>query len=213
MKAIKYDITRIKGGTDNCYLVSDGKKAILFDTSSAKSIDKVIKVCSRYEMKTLVLSHPHFDHAENAAAISEQFNIPVAYHKADDEIFNNYNAQPLSSYGIVGFVVLKMSLKALRNTKVSRPENHFYIEEGDTFADYGFPDIRVVELPGHTKGSIGLLIQDHAVLVGDALDNWIRPGVGHLYYDRDILRKTSDRIRSFGPHQIFYGHGNSTDKF
>lgn len=211
MKAIKYDITRIKGGTDNCYLVSDGKKAILFDTSSAKSIDQVIKVCSRYEMKALVLSHPHFDHAENAAAISERFNIPVAYHKADDEIFNSYNAQPLSSYGIVGFVVLKMSLKALRNTKVNRPENHFYIEEGDTFADYGFPDIRVVELPGHTKGSIGLLIQDHAVLVGDALDNWIWPGVGHLYYDRDILRKTSDRIRSFGPRQIFYGHGNPTE--
>lgn len=213
METMKYDITRIKGGTDNCYLVSDGKKAILFDTSSAEGLDQVIEVCRRYEMKALVLSHPHFDHAENAAAISEKFNIPVAYHKADDELFDNYDAQPLRSYGIVGFVVLQMSLKALRNAKVNRPEYHVYIQEGDTLADYGFPDIRVVELPGHTKGSIGLLIQDHAVLVGDALDNWIRPGVGHLYYDLDNIKMTADRIRSFGFRRIYYGHGNPTDKF
>ena len=210
---VKYEITRIKGGTDNCYLVSDGKNAILFDTSSGESIDQVIEACSRFEMKALVLSHPHFDHAENAAAISKRFNLPVAYHKADDELFDSYDAQPLRSYGLVGFVVLKASLKVLRNTKVSRPENHIYIKEGDTLADYGFQDIRVVELPGHTKGSIGLLIQDHAILVGDALDNWIRPGVGHLYYDLDVLKKTADKIRSFGPRRVFYGHGNPTDKF
>lgn len=213
MKKTEYEITRINGGTDNCYIVSDGKNAILFDTSSGESKDKVIEACSRYEMKVLVLSHPHFDHAENAAVISERYNIPVAYHKADDEIFDSYDAQPLRSYGLVGFVVLKMSLKVLRNTKVKRPEKFVYVKEGDTLADYGFPDIRVVELPGHTKGSIGLLIQDHAILVGDALDNWIRPGVGHLYSDLDVLKKTADKIRSFGPRRIYYGHGDPTDKF
>ncbi|MBR6094710.1 MAG: MBL fold metallo-hydrolase [Lachnospiraceae bacterium] len=208
----KYEITRIKGGTDNCYLISDGKNALLFDTSSGESKDKVMEACSKYEMKALVLSHPHFDHAENAAAISEQFKIPVAYHKADDEIFDNYDAQPLRSYGLVGFVVLKMSLKVLRNTKVNRPGNCFYIKEGDTFADYGFPDVRVIELPGHTKGSIGLLVQDHSILVGDALDNWITPGVGHLYYDLDVQKKTAEKIRSFGKRTIYYGHGKPTGK-
>lgn len=125
MKKTEYEITRIKGGTDNCYIVSDGKNAILFDTSSGESKDQVIEACSSYEMKVLVLSHPHFDHAENAAVISERYNIPVAYHKADDEIFDSYDAQPLRSYGLVGFVVLKMSLKVLRNTKVKRPESLF----------------------------------------------------------------------------------------
>ena len=31
-----YEIKRIKGGTDNCYLVSHGRDAILFDTGSEK---------------------------------------------------------------------------------------------------------------------------------------------------------------------------------
>ncbi len=210
---VEYKITRIKGGTDNCYIVSKGKEAILFDTSSGENKDLVIEECSKYDLKLLVLSHPHFDHAENAAAISGKFNIPVAYHKADDEIFDNYDALPLKSYGLVGFVVLKMSLKVLRETKVKRPENSFFVKEGDTLADYGFPDIRVVELPGHTKGSIGLLAGDSAILVGDALDNWIRPGVGHLYYDLEIQKNTAEKIRSFGPRKIYYGHGKPTDKF
>ena len=213
MESSRYEITRIKGGTDNCYLVSKDGKAVLFDTSSGESVSKVMEACSGYEMKALVLSHPHFDHAENASVISERFNIPVAYHSADDEIFDDYDAQPLKSYGLVGFVVLKMSVKVLRQTKVDRPKNHYYIKEGDTLADYGFPEIRVVELPGHTKGSIGLLIQDHSILVGDALDNWIIPATGHLYYDLDIQKKTAQRIRSFGHRMIYYGHGKPTDKF
>ena len=210
MENIKYEITRIKGGTDNCYLVSDGNNAILFDTSSGESIDEVIKACSRFKMKALILSHPHFDHAENAAAISERFGIPVAYHKADDEIFDSYDAQPLKSYGLVGCVVLRMSIKVLRKTKVNRAKNALFIKEGDTLAEYGFPDISVVELPGHTKGSIGLLIQDNSILVGDALDNWIKPGMGHLYYDLEVLKKTVDKIRSFGDLTIYYGHGKPT---
>ena len=213
MKNVRYEITQIKGGTDNCYLVSCDGKAILFDTSSGGSAAKVIEACSKYEMKALVLSHPHFDHAENAAAISKRFNIPVAYHEADDEIFDSYDAQPLKAYGLVGFVVLRMSLKVLSQTKVVRPQDHYYVKEGDTLADHGFPDIRVVELPGHTKGSIGLLIQDHSILVGDALDNWIRPGMGHLYYDLDVQKKTAEKLRSFGRRRIYYGHGTPTDKF
>ncbi len=155
----------------------------MFDTSSGKSISKAIEACSKYEMKALVLSHPHFDHAENASVISERFNIPVAYHSADDEIFDHYDAQPLKSYGLVGFVVLKMSVKVLREIKVDRPKNHYYIKEGDTLADYGFPEIRVVELPGH------------------------------LYYDLDVKKKTAKRIRSFGYRKIYYGYGKPTDKF
>ena len=210
---MKYSITRIKGGTDNCYIVSNGKDAILFDTASSANLKQVEDECSKFNMKLIVLSHPHFDHAENADAISKRFNVPVAYDEKDDNIFDNYNSQPLKSYGIVGFVVLKMSLKVLAQTKVNRPENRFFVKEGDTLADYGFPDIKVVELPGHSMGSIGLLVSDDALLVGDALDNWIRPGMGHLYTDLDAMKKTVEKIRSFGKRTYYFGHGNPAEKF
>lgn len=208
-----YKITHIKGGTDNCYIVSNGKDAILFDTSSGENLQMVLDECGKYNLKLIVLSHPHFDHAENADAISKRFNVPVAYDEKDDNIFDNYNSQPLHSYGIVGFVVLKASLKVLSQTKIIRPENRFFVKEGDTLADYGFPDIKVVELPGHSMGSIGLLVSDDALLVGDALDNWIRPGMGHLYTDLEAMKKTVEKIRSFGKRTYYFGHGNPAEKF
>ncbi len=210
---MKYEITHIKGGTDNCYLVSDRKNAVLFDTASGEYLQQVIDECGKYDLKLIVLSHPHFDHAENAEALSKKFNVPVAYNEADDGIFDDYNSQPLYSYGIVGFVVLKASLKVLSQTKVIRPENRFFVKEGDTLADYGFPDIKVVELPGHSNGSIGLLVSDDAMLVGDALDNWIRPATAHLYTDLEAEKKTVEKIRSFGKRTYYYGHGKPTDKF
>lgn len=203
-----YEIKMIKGGTDNCYLVVNGKDAILFDTSSGPARDKVLEECSKYNLRLVVLSHTHFDHAENAAAVCERFDVPVAYHEADDELFDSYDAQPLKSYGLVGFVVLKLSLAQLRKTKVTRPKKCFFVKEGDTFAEYGFPDVKVVELPGHTKGSIGLLVPDSALLAGDALDNWIRPATGHLYSDKEAIIKTRGRIDSFGVGTVYYGHGN-----
>ena len=125
---MKYQITHIKGGTDNCYIVSNGKDAILFDTASGENLQQVLDECSKYDLKLIVLSHPHFDHAENAAALSKKFNVPVAYNEADDGIFDDYNSQPLHSYGLVGFVVLKASLKVLSQTKVTRPENRFFVK-------------------------------------------------------------------------------------
>ena len=210
---MKYSITHIKGGTDNCYIVSDGKNAILFDTASKENLQQVSDACSKYDLKLIVLSHPHFDHAENADALSKKFNVPVAYNEKDDGIFDDYDSQPLHSYGLVGFVVLKASLKVLSRTKVTRPQNRFFVKEGDTLAEYGFPDIKVTELPGHSKGSIGLLVADDALLAGDALDNWIRPGMGHLYTDLEAQKKTCEKIRSFGKRTYYYGHGKPTEKF
>lgn len=210
---MKYSITHIKGGTDNCYIVSDGSKAILFDTASKENLQMVEDECSKYDLKLIVLSHPHFDHAENADALSKKFNVPVAYNEKDDGIFDDYDSQPLHSYGLVGFVVLKASLKVLSKTKVIRPQNRFFVKEGDTLAEYGFPDIKVTELPGHSKGSIGLLVADDALLAGDALDNWIRRGMGHLYTDLEAEKRTVEKIRSFGKRTYYYGHGKPTEKF
>ena len=113
------EIKRIRGGTDNCYLITDGGRAILVDTASKKNLDQVVSECDKYEMKLIVLTHVHFDHAENAAALSERYGIPVAIHRKDEELFESYDKQPMESYGAVGRVVLGLSLKVLRNTPVN----------------------------------------------------------------------------------------------
>ena len=202
-------VKRIKGGTDNCYLITDGSKAILVDTASKRNIDLVTAECDRYEMKLIVLTHVHFDHAENAAELSEKYGIPVAVHKKDEELFESFDRQPLQSSGLVGRAVLCASLKVLRETKVERPDNLIYIREGDDLSEYGIP-ARVTELPGHTLGSIGVDVDGKHLFVGDALDNWILPGTAHLFHDRNAARASAEKIRKLGERTIYYGHGNPT---
>ena len=202
-------IKRIKGGTDNCYLITDGTKAILVDTASKQCLDQVIAECDKYEMKLIVLTHVHFDHAENAAELSKRYGVPVAIHPKDEELFESFDKQPLKSSGVVGTVVLGMSLKVLRNTTVERPNNLIFVGDGDDLSAYGF-NARVIELPGHTLGSIGVDVEEKHLLVGDELDNWIRPGVGHLFYDRDAIEKSAEKIRAMGDRTIWYGHGKPT---
>ena len=203
------EIKRIKGGTDNCYLVTDGSQAILVDTASGQNLDQVMAECDKYTLKLIVLTHVHFDHAENAAVLSARYGVPVAIHRKDEELFDSFDKQPLKSSGLVGCVVLGMSLKVLRNTTVARPDNLIYVEEGDDLNAYGF-NAKVIELPGHTLGSIGLDVEGRHLLVGDALDNWIRPGTGHLFYDKEATRKSAEKIRALGDRTIYYGHGKPT---
>ena len=203
------EIKRIQGGTDNCYLVTDGSRAILVDTASKQNLDQVTAECDKYEMKLIVLTHVHFDHAENAAELSRRYGIPVAVHRKDEELFDGFDKQPLKPSGLVGRVVLGLSLKVLENTRVERPEHLIHVRDGDDLSSYGI-DAKVIELPGHTLGSIGVDVEGKHLIVGDALDNWIRPGIGHLYYDRDALRKSAEKIRAMGDRTIYYGHGKPT---
>ena len=203
------EIKRIKGGTDNCYLVIDGRKAILVDTASKQNLDQVTAECDKYEIKLIMLTHVHFDHAENAAELSGRYDVPVAIHRKDEELFDHFDKQPLKSSGLVGHVVLGLSLKVLRNTRIEKPDHLIYVREGDDLGPYGIK-AKVIELPGHTLGSIGVDVEGKHLIVGDALDNWIRPGIGHLFHDRDAVRKSAEKIRAMGSRTIYYGHGKPT---
>ena len=200
------EIRWIKCKTDNCYLVTEGDNAVLVDTGSSICYEKVIEECSRYNMRLIVLTHVHFDHAENAAKLAERFDIPVAYHQADEELFESFDKQPLMSYGLVGKVVLGSSLKVLRNTKVLKPSKTIYIKDGDDLSSYGI-DAKIIGLPGHTNGSVGVDVEGTDLIVGDALDNWITPATGHLYTNLEDLKNSAEKIKALGQRTIYFGHG------
>ena len=203
-------VIRIQGGTDNCYIVADGKQAILVDTAGKAYLEQVIAACEPYDIRLIVLTHVHFDHAENAAELSRRFGVPVAFHPKDEELFESFDKQPLKASGLVGRVVLGLSLKVLRNTKVERPEQLICVQDGDDLSAYGIR-AGIIGLPGHTLGSVGVDVEGKHLLVGDALDNWIRPGVGHLYYDKDALKESAEKIRRLGARTVYYGHGKPTE--
>ena len=63
-------IQRICCGNVNCYIVADGKTAVLVDTGREKFRQKVLDACQEFDMRLLVLTHGHVDHVQNAAFLA-----------------------------------------------------------------------------------------------------------------------------------------------
>lgn len=198
-------VKRLKCGSGNCYVVNNGKDAILIDTGKKEYLNQIIKECKPYTMRLIVLTHVHMDHAENAEELANIWGCPVAVNKKDIELAGEYESQPLVAKTLLGKIILGVSRSVLQ-TKFSIGSNLKYVEEGETLKEYGI-DATIIELPGHTNGSIGVDVERKDFIVGDALMNWFRPTVSQLYHNRELMLESAKRIQDMGERTIYFGHG------
>lgn len=200
------NIERIKCGISNCYLVYEGNHAVLVDTSLKQYRDKILETCKSKNVRLIVLTHGHADHIQNAAYLSEALDAPIAMHRADYELSKDNMTEPLYAHNILGKLILALSMKSLRHDKIQQFEPKVYLQDSDSLASYGV-QARVIELPGHTKGSIGLIIGKTDIIVGDALMNMFYPSKSMLYGNREIMEKSVKKISDFKNVTIHFGHG------
>lgn len=199
-------IHRIKCGSGNCYVVENGTEGILVDTGRKEFAGRVAEACRAYRVKLILLTHAHFDHAENAALLSEQFGIPIAMNRGDCGLIPSNAAQSLAAETLLGKVVLSASLRdfSTRPAAVFRPD--LLVDDGSSLLEYGL-HARIVALPGHTDGSIGVDVEGDGLIVGDALMNLFYPTVSMLYHNREQMLESAKKISGLGNRTVYFGHG------
>lgn len=72
-------------------------------------------------------------------------------------------------------------------------------------APYGI-DGKVVALPGHTAGSVGVLLATRELLVGDAMSGLWAPGPAWCYEDKSLMEESLEKIKALRPRRIYTGH-------
>lgn len=200
-------IQRITCGNVNCYLISNGNCAVLVDTGREKHRQNVLDACKPYQVQLLVLTHGHMDHAQNAAFLSQALNCPVAMHRADFDLLEDNMGQALSAGTILGRIVLSASIKSFQSSDgIPAFTPTVFLDEGDSLERYGV-SAKVVGLPGHTDGSIGLDVNGTDLIVGDALMNMFYPTVSMLYHNKTVMLESVRKIEALGPRTIHFGHG------
>lgn len=203
------EVHRIESGNVNCYIVSDRGNAILIDTGRKKYRKKILYKCREYHVKLIVLTHGHMDHCQNAAYLSKALNIPVAMSEKDRNLIPDNRTQPLSARTFFGKIVLTISLKSFETDSLEAFEPTICLKNGDSLKAYGI-NAEVIEMPGHTNGSIGLKIND-MLFVGDALMNMFYPTVSMLYTDEKLMKQSAIQISSMGKLKIYFGHGKAVE--
>lgn len=200
------DIHRISAGNVNCYIVVGKDKAILIDTGRRKYRKKILEKCKEFHVNLIVLTHGHMDHCQNAAYLANALKIPVAMSKKDTNMIPDNRKQKMSAKTLLGKIVLLVSLSSFEKDTLDVFEPMVYLQDGDNLNEYGV-DAKVVELPGHTEGSIGLEIEGDKLFVGDALMNMFYPTISMLYTDKEKMLESEKRIGEMGSKTIYFGHG------
>jgi len=159
-------------------------------------------------VKLILLTHGHLDHIQNAAYLSEQLNAPIAMHEADFELSKDNLREPLFAHSILGKLVLWQSKRMIRKERAEPFHPTRFVQDGDALQEFGV-NARIICLPGHTKGSIGVLVDDSELIVGDALMNLTHPVKTVLYEDRAIMEVSAAKISQSGAETIHFGHGKS----
>ena len=198
-------IHRIASGNVNCYIVADNDKAILIDTDRKKYCEKILERCKKFHVNLIVLTHGHMDHCQNAAYLAEALHIPIAINKNDMDLITDNRKQSLLAKTLLGKIVLSVSLSSFEMDSLEVFDPIIYLKNGDDLSEYGIA-AKVVELPGHTKGSIGVEIEDN-LFVGDALMNMFYPTASMLYVDEQEMLLSAKYISELGEKTIYFGHG------
>ncbi len=199
-----------KLGTVNCYLVKTDTGFILVDTGSSNGRTELENQltstgCKPGNLKLIVLTHGDFDHTGNAAYLRERFGAKIAMHKDDsgmaehgDMFFNR------SSGGTLFRIIVPI---LFRFSKSNRFRPDFYVEEGDDFSEHGF-DAQVLSIPGHSKGSIGILTAGGDLFCGDLLENFKKPAPNSIMDDLAACEASLEKLQGFEINTVYPGHGN-----
>jgi hydroxyacylglutathione hydrolase len=196
-------------GTVNGYLLRAGDAFVLVDTGAPNARGRLHKNleslgCLPGNLKLIVITHGDFDHTGNAAYLRRAFGSRIGMH-ADDA--------PMAEYGDMfrnrkkPNALLRVLIPSLIGFgRAQRFAPDVLLTEGSTLAEYGL-DARVVALPGHSKGSIGILTADGDLLCGDLYENIKRPARNSLIDDRPAALASETRARSMGIRIVYPGHG------
>jgi glyoxylase-like metal-dependent hydrolase (beta-lactamase superfamily II) len=162
--------------------------------------------CKYYHVKLIVLTHGHFDHAENAARISNALGIPVGMNEKDCNLIRSNTEQMLSAESLLGKLVLSASLKefSIRTLEEFKPD--ILLNDGESLSSYGI-NAKIMALPGHTDGSIGIDVDGAFLMVGDALMNMFYPTVSMLFHNKNDMLESAGKIGRMGNKIIYFGHG------
>lgn len=195
-------------GSVNCYLIHTGSGFLLIDSgfgTQRKELFRRLEAsgCAPGKLALILITHGDFDHTGNAAAVRERFGGRIAMHPGDrgmaeqaDMFYGRKSGNALMRWlspRLLGF----------------RPADRFTADvlaaEGMDLGAYGW-QARVVELPGHSNGSIGVLSAAGDLFCGDLLMNEggkVHPGMGDPADFADSIAKA----KGLNARRIYPGHG------
>jgi len=198
-----------KLGSVNCYLINNGSSYILIDTGSSNRRGELEHElenadCKPGNLKLIVITHGDFDHIGNAAYLRQKFDSQIAMHRDDLEMaeLGNMFANRKQPNIIIRTLISMLS----GFDKKDRFKPDIFIDDGQDLSAFDF-DATALSIPGHSKGSIGILTTNSDLFCGDLFENQKKPSLNSIMDDLNAAKTSVEKLKGYEINTVYPGHG------
>lgn len=206
VKVYKYVMPII---TSNMYILIMDKQALIIDPNESEEAMELLEDCGVTDI-TILLTHEHFDHISGVNSFREKWPCKV---------YGNNQCKEMVEDPAKNLAAFFMAMFISKPEEERRIAQSLFAEDYACQVDVGFEkeynmkfkglSVKMIDTPGHSSGSICILVDDKYIFSGDSLVEGNKvitrlPGGSRKEYNqitRPFLESLSEDII------VFPGHG------
>ncbi|AFH62671.1 MBL fold metallo-hydrolase [Paenibacillus caseinilyticus] len=203
----------------NAHLLLGPDGCVLIDAGIPGSEQKIGRALAKEKLtfkdiKLIIITHAHVDHAGSAARMRELSGAPILAHEDDAKYYSREEQMSFCPTGRFARLFLKTGF-ILQPYETFTPDVRISGKQAIDLSRYGIPG-KAAHTPGHTSGSISVELESKEAVVGDLLASGIL--IGGIMRKRHAIRPPFEddpyrvaeellRLLSAGHHTFYLGHG------
>ena len=205
-----HKVISVSLASSNVYFIETDRGYLMVDTGMAARESAVEELFSSAGLKPsevamIIVTHVHPDHVAGLHSAKKLTGAKVLCHRSAARYVESGESEPIVAHSALGAVIAAITPKRFRGVVPDiLVENEFELN------DYGLAGT-IMHTPGHTAGSISIVLSTGETLVGDQ----VRGGnaelsLGQFYEDKDELLRNLESVTSSEPRVIYMSHGTQT---
>jgi glyoxylase-like metal-dependent hydrolase (beta-lactamase superfamily II) len=202
-------ITPIPLGPCTSYLLR-GEGAVLVDAGMPGDERRILQALAAADLgpgdiAAIIVTHCHIDHVGGLAKLKELTGATIAVGRADADWLRTGTSPVLRPRSTAGRVLSTV----IRPKPYPAVEPDLPVDQELPLELFGLPG-RIVATPGHTPGSVSIVLDGREAIVGDLLMAMVSPRRPTLPIFADDLEQVKTSIRTLlqmGCHRFYLGHG------